>query len=133
MTTPTDDPGPMYGPPFAAALDFARETLLNPHSPACFWKHPLQAARMVLGTLVNYLLLLGWSLDDKTELFTRDEMIKHFSFERVNKAPASFDPPKLLAFQEHYMQELSAAEKHALSHRGAAARAMAAYLREEGW
>ena len=25
--------------------------------------------------IVNYLLLLGWSLDDKTEWFTRDEMI----------------------------------------------------------
>jgi glutamyl-tRNA synthetase len=52
--------------------------------------------------VVNYLLLLGWSLDDRTEFFTRDEMIAHFSLERVNKAPASFDAKKLLAFQEHY-------------------------------
>jgi len=29
--------------------------------------------------------------------------------------------------------QMSAREKHALSHRGQAARAMAAYLREEGW
>ena len=28
--------------------------------------------------LLNYLLLLGWSLDDKTEQFTRDEMIAAF-------------------------------------------------------
>ncbi len=61
--------------------------------------------------LLNYLLLLGWALDDKTELFTRDEMIAHFSLERVNKAPASFDPAKLAAFQEHYMAELSPEEK----------------------
>jgi glutamyl-tRNA synthetase len=53
--------------------------------------------------IVNYLLLLGWSLDDKTEFFTRDEMIAHFSLERVNKAPASFDVKKLRAFQERYM------------------------------
>ncbi len=53
--------------------------------------------------LVNYLLLLGWALDDKTELFTREEMIEHFSLERVNKAAASFDPAKLVAFQERYM------------------------------
>ena len=26
--------------------------------------------------IINYLLLLGWSLDDKTEDFSRDEMIK---------------------------------------------------------
>ena len=56
--------------------------------------------------LVNYLLLLGWSLDDRTEFFTRKEMIQSFSLERVNKAPASFDPQKLSAFQSHYMQQL---------------------------
>ena len=49
--------------------------------------------------LLNYLLLLGWSLDDKTEEFTREEMLRHFSLERVNKAPASFDPEKLAAFE----------------------------------
>jgi glutamyl-tRNA synthetase len=53
--------------------------------------------------IVNYLLLLGWSLDDKTEFFTRDEMIRHFSLERVTKSAASFDAKKLRAFQEHYM------------------------------
>ena len=58
--------------------------------------------------IVNYLLLLGWALDDKTEFFTRDEMIAAFSLERVNKAPASFDPSKLMAFQEHYMGERAA-------------------------
>ena len=53
--------------------------------------------------VLNYLLLLGWSLDDSTEEFTREEMFKHFSLERVNKAPASFDPQKLAAFQGRYM------------------------------
>jgi glutamyl-tRNA synthetase len=56
--------------------------------------------------LLNYLLLLGWSLDDKTEEFSRDEMLKHFSLERVNKAPASFDPEKLTAFQARAMQKV---------------------------
>jgi glutamyl-tRNA synthetase len=55
--------------------------------------------------VVNYLLLLGWALDDKTEFFTREEMIHAFSLERVNKAPASFDPKRLSAFQERYMQQ----------------------------
>jgi glutamyl-tRNA synthetase len=61
--------------------------------------------------IINYLLLLGWSFDDKTEFFTRSEMIEHFTLERVNKAPASFDPKKLSAFQERYMQQLPAEEK----------------------
>jgi glutamyl-tRNA synthetase len=62
-------------------------------------------------SLVNYLLLLGWSLDDKTEDFTRQQMIQHFSLERVNKAPASFDPQKLLAFQERRMRALPVSAK----------------------
>jgi glutamyl-tRNA synthetase len=66
-----------------------------------------QQAGYLPQAIVNYLLLLGWSLDDKTEFFTRAEMIRHFSLERVNKAPASFDPQKLFAFQEYYMQKLS--------------------------
>ncbi|MEM6366055.1 MAG: glutamate--tRNA ligase [Planctomycetota bacterium] len=49
--------------------------------------------------LLNYLLLLGWSLDGETEKFSREEMIRQFNLERVNPAPASFDPAKLLSFQ----------------------------------
>jgi glutamyl-tRNA synthetase len=65
--------------------------------------------------ILNYLVLLGWSLDDKTELFSRAEMINLFSLERVNKSPASFDPKKLLAFQERYMQALPLDDKSALA------------------
>jgi glutamyl-tRNA synthetase len=61
--------------------------------------------------ILNYLVLLGWSLDDKTEFFTRQEMIELFSLERVNKAPASFDPKKLAAFQDRYMQDVPIEEK----------------------
>ena len=61
--------------------------------------------------VVNYLLLLGWSLDDKTEEFSRAEMIAQFTLERVNKAPASFDPQKLLSFQERYMERLPLKQK----------------------
>jgi SAM-dependent methyltransferase len=42
-----------------AALDFAKETLLNPHSPACLWKHPAMAATVLLGAVENILLSLG--------------------------------------------------------------------------
>ncbi len=56
--------------------------------------------------VVNYLALLGWSLDDRTEHFSRDDLIAAFSLERVNKAPASFDPKKLMAFEERHFQLL---------------------------
>jgi glutamyl-tRNA synthetase len=59
----------------------------------------------------NYLALLGWSFDDKTEFFSRDELIGHFTLERINSSPASFDPKKLWAVQDHYMHGLSVDEK----------------------
>jgi len=61
--------------------------------------------------IINYLTLLGWSLDDKTEDLTREEMIRHFTLERVTKAPASFDPKKIWAFQDRYMQRLPTKQK----------------------
>jgi glutamyl-tRNA synthetase len=64
--------------------------------------------------ILNYLSLLGWSLDDKTEHFTRSQLIEHFSLDRVNKAPASFDPQKLQAFQQRHMLEVPDEEKVAM-------------------
>ena len=61
--------------------------------------------------ILNYLLLLGWSLDDRTEAFTREEMVEHFSLERVNRSPASFDPLKLWAFQDRYMRAVPIEQK----------------------
>lgn len=62
-------------------------------------------------SVLNYLLLLGWSLDDKTEDFDIQQMLKHFGLDRVIKAPAAFDPEKLMAFQARHMQDVSADEK----------------------
>ncbi len=62
----------------------------------------------------NYLSLLGWSFDDKTEFFSREELIKKFSLDRINSSPASFDPKKLWAVQDHYQSTLSTDEKLAL-------------------
>jgi glutamyl-tRNA synthetase len=61
--------------------------------------------------VINYLVLLGWSFDDKTEYFTRREMIDNFSLERVNNAAASLDTKKLWSFQDHYMQEVPLKQK----------------------
>lgn len=61
--------------------------------------------------LINYIVLLGWSLDDKTEVFGRDELVRVFSLERVTRAPASFDPNKLMAFQVKQMLVLPAAAR----------------------
>ena len=46
--------------------------------------------------LMNYLALLGWSLDDKSEFFTTDELIASFDLRRVSRSDAVFDIDKLL-------------------------------------
>ena len=61
--------------------------------------------------IINYMALLGWSLDDKTEHFSRQELIEKFSLERVVKSPASFDPKKLQAFEDRHFQLLPQQQK----------------------
>ncbi len=70
-----------------------------------------QATGFIAEALVNYLALLGWSYDDRTEFFTRAELVERFSLARVVRSPASFDPQRLMAFQVHYMMELPVAER----------------------
>ena len=55
--------------------------------------------------LVNFLALLGWSFDDKTELFTNDGLIEAFSLERVSKSGAIFNLEKLDWMNGHYIRE----------------------------
>jgi glutamyl-tRNA synthetase len=55
--------------------------------------------------MLNYLALLGWSLDGKTELFSKEELIKRFSLERVVKSAACFDYEKLQWMNGHYIRE----------------------------
>lgn len=59
--------------------------------------------------LINYLVRLGWSYGDQ-EMFTRDELIKYFSFENVGKSPAVFNPDKLLWLNSQYIINSSSAE-----------------------
>jgi glutamyl-tRNA synthetase len=57
--------------------------------------------------LVNFLALVGWSLDDKTEIMSREELIKNFSLERVSKTAAIFNHEKLLWMNGVYIRGLS--------------------------
>jgi glutamyl-tRNA synthetase len=54
--------------------------------------------------LVNYLSLLGWSYDDHTELFSRDQLVQYFDLSRVARNPAVFDPEKLEWMNGHYVR-----------------------------
>ncbi len=60
--------------------------------------------------MTNFLALLGWSLDDRTELLSRQELIKHFSLERVGKTAAIFNKEKLEWMNGVYLRQLSLEE-----------------------
>jgi len=60
--------------------------------------------------MVNYLILLGWSAPDSREIFDRAYAAGHFALDRVNAAPAVFDPQKLEWMNGQYIHAMSAAE-----------------------
>ena len=58
--------------------------------------------------MVNFLSLLGWSLDGETEIIARDDIINHFSIDRVNDSGAVFDIGKLDWMNGHYLRRMDA-------------------------
>ena len=46
-------------------------------------------------TMLNFLSLIGWSLDDKTEIMSRRELIDYFSLDRIGRTGAVFNRDKL--------------------------------------
>lgn len=57
--------------------------------------------------MLNFLALLGWSLDDKTTQMTREELIAGFSLDRVSASPAMFDREKLEWLNGVYIREMA--------------------------
>jgi glutamyl-tRNA synthetase len=58
--------------------------------------------------IVNFLALLGWSLDDHTEIMDRDTLVRHFDLDRVLPNPAVFNADKLLWMNGMYIRDLAA-------------------------
>ncbi|MGD1817189.1 MAG: glutamate--tRNA ligase [Pleomorphochaeta sp.] len=57
--------------------------------------------------LMNYVTLVGWSYDDKSEFFTKEELEKVFDINKIHKAPGVFDYKKLDWFNGQYIRKLS--------------------------
>jgi nondiscriminating glutamyl-tRNA synthetase len=60
--------------------------------------------------MVNYLTLLGWSAPDGRDVFDREYAIANFALDRVNSAPAVFDPQKFEWLNGQYIHSMSAAD-----------------------
>jgi glutamyl-tRNA synthetase len=74
--------------------------------------------------LVNFLALLGWSYDDRTEIMSIPELVERFTLERVGASPAVFDFQKLEHFNGVYLRALSPKEY---------GKRLVDYLREQGY
>ena len=60
--------------------------------------------------MVNFLALLGWSLDGETTIIPRDVLCREFSLERITKKDAVFDEKKLDWMNGQYIQHMGAGE-----------------------
>ena len=60
-------------------------------------------------SLVNFLALLGWSLDGETTIIDRKTLCREFSLDRVTKKDAVFDETKLDWMNGVYIREMGAA------------------------
>ena len=72
---------------------------------------------------INILALLGWNPGNNEELFSVDQLAELFSFERVHKSGAKFDPEKAKWFNQQYLRaksdhELSQVFKPILKEKG---------------
>jgi glutamyl-tRNA synthetase len=56
--------------------------------------------------MINFMALLGWSYDDKTEIMSRQELIERFSLERVNASPSVWNYEKLDHLNGYYIRRL---------------------------
>jgi len=57
-------------------------------------------------TMLNFLALLGWSLDDKNEIFSRQQLVDIFSLERVSRTAGIFNKEKLDWLNGMYIRTL---------------------------
>ncbi len=56
--------------------------------------------------MFNFLTLLGWSLDDKTDIISIPDITKHFTIERISKSAAIFNSDKLDWLNGIYIRQL---------------------------
>jgi glutamyl-tRNA synthetase len=99
-----------YQPPLFAHMPLIlgpdRSKLSKRHGAATLAEYRDQG--YLAETMLNFLALLGWSLDEKSELFTRAELIKLFSVERISRTAAIFSKEKLDWMNGMYIRSLAA-------------------------
>jgi glutamyl-tRNA synthetase len=57
--------------------------------------------------VVNWIALMGWSYDDRTEFFTLEDLVEKFSLEKLNPSPAAINFSKLDHFNGLHIRSLA--------------------------
>ncbi|MEJ2053359.1 MAG: glutamate--tRNA ligase [Calditrichaceae bacterium] len=57
--------------------------------------------------LINFVALLGWNKGDDQEIFSKDELCRYFSLDRVTKSGAVFDLDKLNWMNGQYIRKIN--------------------------
>jgi len=68
----------------------------------------LFAAGFLPAAIINHLALLGWSPASGGEILSREDLIREFSLERVNRSPAAFDRRKLTWLNGKHLRSMEA-------------------------
>ena len=70
--------------------------------------HEFRDAGYLPEAMFNFLAMVGWSYDDKTEYFERDELIRYFDLQKVSRSAAAFSYDKLDHMNATYIRSLGA-------------------------
>ena len=58
--------------------------------------------------IINFIAFIGWNPGDEREIFSKDELIKEFSLERIQKGAGIFNVERLDWYNEQYIKKTSA-------------------------
>ncbi|NLV75033.1 MAG: glutamate--tRNA ligase [Chloroflexi bacterium] len=70
--------------------------------------HEFREAGYLPEAMVNFIALVGWSPDDKTEFMERADLVRLFDLSKVSKAAAAFSYDKLNHMNAAYIRSLGA-------------------------
>jgi glutamyl-tRNA synthetase len=75
-----------------------------------FFIKDLQAMGYLPEAVVNWIALMGWSYDDRTEFFTLSDLVEKFSLDNLNPSPAAINYSKLDHFNGLHIRRLEVSD-----------------------
>jgi len=56
--------------------------------------------------VVNFLALIGWNPGDEREIFSKDDLVKEFSLDKIQKSGGIFNPERLDWYNGQYIRKI---------------------------